>query len=218
MLQKKLFASPSFQRLPTFPSLQSQLPLSYLLLTNDHPSSQKHPCDYTGPTQIFQDNLPIRRSLIQSYLQTLVGILRQLSGKESACQCRRQIRSLGWEDSLKKEMAIHSSTSKLTNNVEKVKFLFLQRRKWNTSDYFYGIQCSHVHLDPLSTFHNTERPLLSIILCFLIWLLHCHNYLLSNLVCQIYFSSVFLENITVAYSLLSLKVLQSYRMPSTAFE
>ena len=33
----------------------------------------------------------------------------RLSGKESACWCRRQgVRSLGWEDSLKKEMATHS--------------------------------------------------------------------------------------------------------------
>ena len=34
------------------------------------------------------------------------------SGKESACQCRkhkRQVRSLGWEDSLEWEMASHSS-------------------------------------------------------------------------------------------------------------
>ena len=31
-----------------------------------------------------------------------------LSGKESGCQCRGLIRSLGWEDPLEKEMAIHS--------------------------------------------------------------------------------------------------------------
>ena len=34
------------------------------------------------------------------------------SGKELACQCRRhemQVRSLGWEDPLEKEIAIHSS-------------------------------------------------------------------------------------------------------------
>ena len=33
-----------------------------------------------------------------------------LSGKESACQCRRQVQSLGWEDPLEEEMATHSST------------------------------------------------------------------------------------------------------------
>ena len=32
-----------------------------------------------------------------------------LSGKESACQCWTRIRSLGQEDPLEKEMAIHSS-------------------------------------------------------------------------------------------------------------
>ena len=31
------------------------------------------------------------------------------SGKESACQCRDTVRSLGQEDPLEKEMAIHSS-------------------------------------------------------------------------------------------------------------
>ena len=31
------------------------------------------------------------------------------SGKESACQCRRQIWFLGWEDPLKKEMTTHYS-------------------------------------------------------------------------------------------------------------
>ena len=33
----------------------------------------------------------------------------RLSGKESACQCRRQVWSLGQEDHLEKEMATHSS-------------------------------------------------------------------------------------------------------------
>ena len=40
------------------------------------------------------------------------GLLRWLSGKESACQCKRcgcNARSLGGEDTLEKEMAIHSS-------------------------------------------------------------------------------------------------------------
>ena len=32
---------------------------------------------------------------------------RWLSGKESACQCRAQVLSLGQEDPLEKEMAIH---------------------------------------------------------------------------------------------------------------
>ena len=31
-----------------------------------------------------------------------------LSGKESTCQCRGQIQSLGQEDPLEKEMAMHS--------------------------------------------------------------------------------------------------------------
>ena len=32
-----------------------------------------------------------------------------LRGKESACQCRRQVQALGQEDPLEKEMATHSS-------------------------------------------------------------------------------------------------------------
>ena len=32
-----------------------------------------------------------------------------LSGKESACQCRRQVQTGGWEDPLEEEMATHSS-------------------------------------------------------------------------------------------------------------
>ena len=32
-----------------------------------------------------------------------------LSGRESACQCRKQVPSLGQKDPLEKEMAIHSS-------------------------------------------------------------------------------------------------------------
>ena len=36
---------------------------------------------------------------------------RRLSGKESACQCRRLgFSPWGWEDHLEKEMTIHSST------------------------------------------------------------------------------------------------------------
>ena len=35
---------------------------------------------------------------------------RWLSGKESTCQCRKQVLSLGWEAPLEKELATHSST------------------------------------------------------------------------------------------------------------
>ena len=38
-----------------------------------------------------------------------MGLPWWLSGKESACQCRRQVGSLGHKDSLEKEMATHSS-------------------------------------------------------------------------------------------------------------
>ena len=37
------------------------------------------------------------------------GLPSWLSGKESACKCRRQIRSLGREDALEKKMATPSS-------------------------------------------------------------------------------------------------------------
>ena len=37
------------------------------------------------------------------------GLPKWLSGKESTCQCSRLGLSLGWEDSLEKEMATHSS-------------------------------------------------------------------------------------------------------------
>ena len=37
------------------------------------------------------------------------GLPWWLSGKESACQCSRQVRFLGQEDPLEKEMATHSS-------------------------------------------------------------------------------------------------------------
>jgi len=36
-----------------------------------------------------------------------IGLLRWLTGKESARQCRRLVKK-GWEDRLEKEMAIHS--------------------------------------------------------------------------------------------------------------
>ena len=37
-----------------------------------------------------------------------IGLLRWLTGKEAACQCRR-LEKIGWEDPLEKEMAFHSS-------------------------------------------------------------------------------------------------------------
>ena len=37
-----------------------------------------------------------------------VGLPRWLSGKESVCQRRRRVQSLGWEDPLEKEMATYS--------------------------------------------------------------------------------------------------------------
>ena len=37
------------------------------------------------------------------------GLRMWLSGKESACQCRRRVGSLGQEESLEEEMATHSS-------------------------------------------------------------------------------------------------------------
>ena len=46
----------------------------------------------------FADNLVILR-----------GIPGDSDGKESACNAGDLIRSLGWEDSLEKEMATHSS-------------------------------------------------------------------------------------------------------------
>ena len=38
-----------------------------------------------------------------------LGLPRWLSGKESTCQAETWVQSLGWEDSLEKEMATHSS-------------------------------------------------------------------------------------------------------------
>ena len=37
------------------------------------------------------------------------GLPWWLRGKGSACQCRRQVGFLGWEDPLEKEMATHSN-------------------------------------------------------------------------------------------------------------
>ena len=39
----------------------------------------------------------------------IYGLLRQLSSKESPCKQETQVGSLGWEDSLEKKMATHSS-------------------------------------------------------------------------------------------------------------
>ena len=45
------------------------------------------------------------------YWDIFDGFPRRLSGKESACQCRRLgFSPWSWEDHLEKEMAIHSST------------------------------------------------------------------------------------------------------------
>ena len=41
------------------------------------------------------------------YMYMYVGLLWWLSGKELACQCRRWIQSLSWDNPLEKEMAIH---------------------------------------------------------------------------------------------------------------
>ena len=41
--------------------------------------------------------------------QILNGLPRWLSDKELACQCRRWVRSLDWEDPLEKEMVTYSS-------------------------------------------------------------------------------------------------------------
>ena len=39
----------------------------------------------------------------------LFGLPRWFSGKESACQCKRRVQSLGREDPLEDEMATHTS-------------------------------------------------------------------------------------------------------------
>ena len=49
---------------------------------------------------------------IRGILKYAVGFPGGVSGKEPACQCRRhetQVRSLGWEDPLEKDVATHSS-------------------------------------------------------------------------------------------------------------
>ena len=48
----------------------------------------------------------------EAYEFVSVILPRWLSGKESACQCRRQetwVQSLGWEDPLEEEIATHYS-------------------------------------------------------------------------------------------------------------
>ena len=55
----------------------------------------------------MQLNIQAPTSGFNCILITHQGLPRWLSGKESACQCRR--RSLGWEDAPEKEMATHSS-------------------------------------------------------------------------------------------------------------
>ena len=46
----------------------------------------------------------------QQQQQVLYGLPWWLSGKESACQCRRlEFKSLGWEDRLEQEVESHSS-------------------------------------------------------------------------------------------------------------
>ena len=40
------------------------------------------------------------------------GLPGWLSGRESACQCRRRVQSLSWEGPLEEEMATHSRTEK----------------------------------------------------------------------------------------------------------
>ena len=59
-------------------------------------------------------NLYSQRAGILTIFKSLVSSRSRLpwwlSGKRSACQCRRQVRSLGQEDLPDKEMATHSST------------------------------------------------------------------------------------------------------------
>jgi len=59
----------------------------------------------------FPPSLPSFHKVV-NIAQHTTGLPRWLSGKASACQhrrCRRQLRSLGGKDSLKKNMATHSS-------------------------------------------------------------------------------------------------------------
>ena len=65
---------------------------------------------------VFQVSIPIFMQNTKSTFQGSIfsgcpGMRRGLSwcGKESACQCRRCVWSLRWEDFLEEEMATHSS-------------------------------------------------------------------------------------------------------------
>ena len=61
---------------------------------------------------VFSDFSTCHLPLTLSSAEMAKGIPKWLSGKESACQCRRQgtwVQSLGQEDPLEKEMATHSS-------------------------------------------------------------------------------------------------------------
>ena len=60
---------PSFM-IPSFALISASIPTSSLSLTL-LPPSPKDSCDYTGPTQILQDILPISTSLISSHLHNL---------------------------------------------------------------------------------------------------------------------------------------------------
>ena len=55
------------------------------------------------------------------------GLFRWLSGKESVCQCRRQVRFLGWEDPLEEEMVNHSSEIAWTEEPGRLQSMGLKR-------------------------------------------------------------------------------------------
>ena len=59
-----------------------------------------------GPTQIIQDNLPFSRFFITSS-KSFCGMVQMV--KHLPAVQETQIRSLDWEDPLKKGMATHSS-------------------------------------------------------------------------------------------------------------
>ena len=63
-------------------------------------------------TQIHEILLPDSGSATRSTSPTPVVLPSGASGKEPTCQCRthkRRVQSLGWEDPLEEEMAMHSS-------------------------------------------------------------------------------------------------------------
>ena len=62
---------------------------------------------------VFSDFSTCHLPLTLSSAEMAKGIPKWLSGKESACQCRRQgtwVQSLGQEDPWEEKMATHSST------------------------------------------------------------------------------------------------------------